>query len=202
MKRLTLILMMALIALVLIACGQKDDKKEADKNIETPTTPNSNEQTEPQQIDATFKDADDKTIGSAVISEEEGKEGLIVQVDVENLPAGKHGFHIHEKGKCEAPDFKSAGGHFNPGHQEHGMDNPEGPHAGDMDNLDVPESGEVKEEVLAKQVSLDKDSDNYLFGDGAVSLMIHAEADDNKTDPAGNAGDRIACAEVNMKEAK
>lgn len=195
MKRWTLILIMAFVALVLFACGDMDDKDDAKKTPKAPETPSSGEEG-PSQIDATFKDTDDKTIGSAILSQEEGKDGMTVKLDVENLPAGNHGFHIHEKGTCESPDFKSAGDHYNPTDKKHGMDNPDGPHAGDMENLAVPESGEVKEDMEIEQVSLDEKSDNFLLADGDVSLVIHADADDYETDPAGDAGDRIACAEV------
>ena len=103
--------------------------------------------------------------------------------------------HIHAVGKCEAP-FESAGGHFNPGHTHHGMMSGEG-HAGDMPNLHVPQDGSLSVEVLNREVTLEQGKPNSLFDNDGSSLVIHAKADDYKSDPAGNAGDRIACGVIN-----
>lgn len=113
--------------------------------------------------------------------------GLIVTAEFTDLPEGAHGFHIHAVGACEPP-FESAGGHFNPENRQHGMRNPQGKHAGDLPNLEVPASGEQTVEHFAVGLSLDDLSDE----DGSA-LVVHASADDYATDPAGNAGDRIAC---------
>jgi Cu-Zn family superoxide dismutase len=107
------------------------------------------------------------------------------------LPRGTRAFHIHEVGKCDPP-FESAGGHFNPTGKQHGKDNPNGPHAGDLPNLDVPQSGRVKVQVVVKDVSLDTGRGALLDADGAA-LVVHEGADDYKSDPAGNAGKRLAC---------
>jgi Cu-Zn family superoxide dismutase len=123
---------------------------------------------------------------------EETPHGVKINLKVENLPPGIHAFHIHEKGVCEAPDFLSAGPHFNPFHKKHGMKNPEGAHAGDLPNLVVDEEGRESLEVIAPNVTL-KEGENSLFRPGGTSLVIHAQADDYLTDPAGNAGARIAC---------
>jgi superoxide dismutase, Cu-Zn family len=104
------------------------------------------------------------------------------------LPAGDHAFHIHAVGKCVAPDFKSAGGHYNPEEDQHGIMNEAGPHAGDMPNIHVPESGQLHIEVLNQMVSLDG-----LFDEDGSAIVIHEGPDDYTSDPAGDAGSRISC---------
>jgi Cu-Zn family superoxide dismutase len=107
------------------------------------------------------------------------------------MPAGEHAIHIHAVGKCEPP-FESAGPHFNPTNQHHGILAGQG-HAGDMPNLHIPQSGELVVEVLNPFVTLDKGKPNSVVNDSGTSLIIHAGKDDYKTDPAGNSGARIAC---------
>jgi Cu-Zn family superoxide dismutase len=111
------------------------------------------------------------------------------------LPPGQHALHVHAVGKCEAPDFKSAGPHFNPEGKKHGTQNPEGPHAGDLPNFEVSADGRAKTSVLATRVLL-SDGTNSLFQANGTSLVIHEKPDDNLNDPAGNAGTRIACGVV------
>lgn len=139
---------------------------------------------------ADIKDAAGKSIGSATLTEQKG--GVEVMLKVSGLPPGQHGFHIHETGKCTPPDFKSAGGHFNPFHKQHGMSNPQGKHAGDFPNLDVKQDGTGELTVVAEGATLKK-GPGSLFKKGGTALVIHADPDDYKTDPAGGAGDRIAC---------
>jgi len=138
---------------------------------------------------AVLKDAQGAEVGRATLTTTPS--GVLISLDLTALPPGDHAFHIHATGKCEPPDFKSAGPHFNPDQTKHGLMNPEGPHAGDMPNLHVPEGGKLKIEVLNPTVTLSAES-ALLDADGAA-LVIHAGADDYQTDPAGNAGDRIAC---------
>jgi Cu-Zn family superoxide dismutase len=138
---------------------------------------------------AVLKDASGKDVGKATLTVTPS--GVLVSLDLAAVPAGEHAFHIHAVGKCEPPDFKSAGPHFNPDETKHGLLNPEGPHAGDIPNLHVPADGKLQVEILDPPVTLSPVA-ALLDADGAA-LVIHAAADDYKTDPAGNAGDRIAC---------
>ncbi|NOU93833.1 superoxide dismutase family protein [Paenibacillus sp. LMG 31456] len=130
-------------------------------------------------------------VGTAVLSE--AAEGVRLQVEVSGLPSGIHGIHIHQTGVCTAPDFKSAGEHFNPEGKKHGFENPEGYHAGDLLNLEIGSDGKGKAELIDKKVTLAKDKANSLLKPGGTALVIHEAADDYKTDPSGNSGARIAC---------
>jgi Cu-Zn family superoxide dismutase len=117
-----------------------------------------------------------------------------VKVDVKNLPPSEHGIHIHQNPKCDPPDFKTAGPHFNPGSKQHGVRNPSGPHAGDMPfNLTVGPDGTDKTEFSTKGISLDPKAMNSVFTNDGTSIIIHEKADDMMTDPSGNSGARIAC---------
>jgi Cu-Zn family superoxide dismutase len=137
-----------------------------------------------QHVD--LKDAKGNSVGMAMISA--GKSGGIsIALDVKGLPPGDHAIHLHANGVCEPP-FTSAGGHFNPGNKKHGMQNPEGHHAGDMMNFTVAKDGTSKTTV--------NNADVMMQTVGGLALVIHATADDMKTDPSGNAGDRIACGVV------
>lgn len=132
-------------------------------------------------------------IGTATLRKAEG--GVKIDLTVAQLPPGTHALHVHAMGRCEVPDFKSAGPHFNPEGKKHGTQNPEGPHAGDLPSLEVGADGRVKTSVFATNVSLDEGI-NSLFQPNGTALVIHEKADDNVTDPAGNAGGRIACGVV------
>lgn len=144
----------------------------------------------PPEARANLIDTQGKSVGKALLWP--APTGVRIVLEVEGLPAGVRAFHIHEVGKAEPPDFKSAGSHFNPFGKKHGMKNPEGHHAGDMPNIEIGPDGKGKVETLAPLVTLGP-GENSLFHPGGTSLVIHALADDEKTDPTGNAGARIAC---------
>jgi superoxide dismutase, Cu-Zn family len=144
-----------------------------------------------------LKNAEGASIGSATLSRSAG--GVSIALDLKGLTPGEHALHVHVTPKCEGPAFTTAGGHFNPAAKKHGMKNPEGPHAGDMNNFMVAADGTAKATVVAPGVTLGAEP-NSVFADGGTALVVHAKGDDMMTDPAGAAGDRIACG-VTMKMA-
>lgn len=139
---------------------------------------------------ADFINSQGQKIGTAHLTQT--ADGVKIDVEVEHLPAGTHAFHVHAVGKCDPPDFKSAGGHFNPAGKQHGKDNPLGSHAGDMMNFDASSDGSAHFSIVNAAVTLGPGA-NSLFHDGGTALVIHEKADDYKTDPTGNAGNRLAC---------
>ncbi|MBC7395985.1 MAG: superoxide dismutase family protein [Bdellovibrionales bacterium] len=144
-------------------------------------------------VNVEMKNAKGESIGSAwVAPAKEGDKGIVVQLDLHGLPEGTHGIHIHEKASCVGPDFKSAGGHFSPTKHDHGAKAKQGPHAGDLGNIKVGSDGMLQTRLYNDHVDLGVSLQSLQQGAG-TSIIIHAKEDDEKSQPAGNSGDRIAC---------
>lgn len=141
---------------------------------------------------ATLIDTDGQEVGEAQLTETPNH-GVLIRVQVEGLEPGSHGFHIHETGRCTAPDFSSAGGHYAPRGNAHGLLHRHGKHAGDLLNLEVPESGRVVTERLAEDVTLLVGAHGSLFDDDGSALVIHATRDDYESQPSGGGGPKVAC---------
>ncbi|HEY3161086.1 MAG TPA: superoxide dismutase family protein [Vicinamibacterales bacterium] len=148
----------------------------------------------PATASATINDAMGKMIGTATLRE--NSSGVLIKVDFTGAPAGTHALHVHTTGKCDAPMFMTAGGHFAPGMTKHGLFAAGGPHAGDLPNIYVPADGKLSMEILEANVTLAAGPRSLLDADGSA-IVLHAMADDYMTDPAGNAGGRIACGVIN-----
>ncbi|GMM94580.1 hypothetical protein MTsN3n11_28830 [Qipengyuania sp. MTN3-11] len=151
---------------------------------------------------ATMDDTGSDVLGSADVTRSDGTPAgtvrlmesageLVVTGTLSGLPAGEHGFHLHTTGRCDAPDFQSAGGHLNPYDRDHGKLDPQGKHLGDLDNITVPASGMV---TISQSVGMNTNMDiARIFDADGTSVMVHSGPDDYRTDPSGDAGSRIAC---------
>ena len=142
-----------------------------------------------EPVSTNFINTKGEKIGTARLKEMEN--GTLITIDMQ-LPEGAHAIHIHEKAKCDAPDFKTSGGHFNPESHKHGLASKEGFHAGDMPNLFVESTGHVKTEIFSDRLHL---AGKNGLANGAT-IIVHEKGDDYTTDPTGNAGNRIACAVI------
>lgn len=168
-----------ILAFGLAACGSSQTESQAPEAASTPTA-------KPMEAVAMLQTADGKSAGTATATET--PDGLAIALNVEGIAAGEHGVHVHTTGSCEPPKFESAGGHWNPTERQHGLDNPQGHHAGDMPNLTVAADGTGKLDYTLAGGTLA----GLLDADGAA-FVVHAKRDDQKTDPSGDSGDRIAC---------
>lgn len=150
---------------------------------------------EPATAMATFMDAAGAEVGSVTITQ--GNGSVTITGELTGQTAGEHGFHFHENGNCDgASKFESAGKHFNPTDHKHGLENPDGPHAGDLPNVSAADDGTVAVDLTTDMISLTEGDPTYVFDADGTALVIHAAADDNVTDPSGNSGDRVACAVI------
>lgn len=139
---------------------------------------------------ADLQNAGGQPVGTARLEDVGG--GVHMVLEMTGMPPGEHAVHVHAVGTCEPPAFASAGPHFNPRKRQHGLQNPEGPHAGDLPNITIGPDGRGRMETMNERVTLSPGPTSLLDADGSA-LIVHAAPDDFKTDPAGNAGARVAC---------
>ena len=182
-------LIISVTAIALVAC-QREAEQPANEGL-----PQSGPITEAPAVPLSSPDG--TIIGS--VHGGDSDEGAVLRIEARGLPAGVHGLHLHTVGICEGPNFESAGPHWNPTHAQHGLQNPQGPHLGDLPNITVAPDGTFTGTVTIQNSYLKEGrgrigpSEQILDADGAA-LIIHAGPDDNRTDPSGNSGARIACA--------
>jgi Cu-Zn family superoxide dismutase len=170
----------------LAACSQKAEEPAG--NVAEPPA-----MAEPSAAPQTIalNGTDGRPVGTVTLSEDAN--GVTIKVDASAIAAGTHGVHLHEKGLCEGPKFESAGAHWNPASKQHGRDNPMGAHLGDLANFDIGQAGAATTSFTVAGVTMSGATNALADADG-TSLVVHAKADDYRTDPSGNSGDRVACA--------
>lgn len=183
-------------ALTLAACADNqpvDPNAAANADLPTPAELNADANAAANAASAApamgFVGGDGTALGSLSVADSPA--GLSLTLAGSGMPAGVHGLHLHMVGKCEGPKFESAGAHWNPDNKQHGSENPAGPHKGDLPNATVAADGTLNQVLTLSGVTLAQLQD----GDG-TALVVHAQPDDNRTDPSGNSGDRIACAVI------
>ena len=142
---------------------------------------------------ASLKDTEGRVIGDAVL--QQTPHGVLLKLELRNATPGVHALHIHERGQCDAPTFESAGGHFAPAGTSHGFHDAKGPHAGDLPNIHVPASQELTVEYLVRGVTLEQGRESFFDADGSA-IVMHRGADDYTSEPAGDAGNRLACGPI------
>jgi len=144
-----------------------------------------------QPLVVTLKTSHGQDAGTATFKQ--AGDRVAIKLKLKNLPIGEHAVHIHQNPQCDAPDFKAAGPHFNPAGKQHGMLNPMGHHNGDLPNISIDQNHVGEATLKVDYLSLDPAAADSLFANGGTSIVVHERSDDMKTDPAGNAGNRIAC---------
>ena len=144
---------------------------------------------------AELKDTGGRVVGEATLISASDRGGVEITLRVHDLPPGTNGVHIHDISKCDSPDFVSAGGHYNPSGNQHGLENPDGPHAGDLPNLTVSLDGTGTLAVVNTLLQNSPEGENLFDGDG-IALVIHSGPDDQTSEPSGNSGTRIACGAI------
>ena len=164
----------------LAGCGSPETTEPAEAPAPAPAP------AEAARAVAMLQTADGTAAGSAAASA--AGDQVMVSLTVEGLPPGEHGVHVHTTGRCDAPTFESAGGHWNPTNQQHGLEDPQGQHAGDMPNLTVGQDGRGTLEYQLEGGGFD----GLCDADGSA-YIVPAGVDDHRTDPSGDSGDRIAC---------
>jgi superoxide dismutase, Cu-Zn family len=149
------------------------------------------------KLDVKMVNAKGDSVGKVKL--QEVSSGIKLTFDLKGLPSGEHAVHIHDKGECKKPDFKSSGKDLNPDEKEHGLLHPKGSHAGDLRNIIVEDDGTVKAEIMAANLTL-KEGKKTLIKKNGTTLVIHEEKDDGMTQPEGDAGDGIACGEISKEK--
>ncbi len=196
MKKWITLLFIMILALLITACSGNNDSTDKNQNESDNSTEKSDEEASnesSEEIVVSLSNLDGDQAAEATLIQETDGVKIHIKGDGFSKDTKQHAFHIHEKGICDPEEkFESAGGHYNPHDKEHGKHADKGHHAGDFENIDV-DDGEVDIEFTTDQISLDEEADNTVFSKDGTSFVIHAGTDDYKSQPAGDAGDRIIC---------
>jgi superoxide dismutase, Cu-Zn family len=180
-------------ALLTLGCGAREDEGANDTtSADSPATAVTPGTSTDPGVSTTIRDANGRDLGSLTLTDAAG--GISVSGRLTGLPPGDHGMHLHMVGRCDAPDFASAGGHWNPTNRQHGSQNPNGPHLGDMPNVSVGQDSTATVQGVTAGGTL-RATDMLLDTDGAA-LIIHRSRDDLQTDPSGRSEDPIACGTI------
>lgn len=176
-------------SLVLVACGDTGRRGAEPAGDTTAGRDSPAASAADSGVTAQMRDSSGKELGTLTLTD--AGQGIKITGRLSGLPPGEHAIHLHTTGRCDPPKFESAGGHWNPTNRQHGTQNPQGPHLGDLPNFTVGRDGSATIDATTPGGSL-RGSDPLLDSDGAA-VVVHAKRDDYKSQPAGNAGDRIAC---------